>query len=344
MDKFLTKIPLQKNEHAFTKLGPAVCVLGRSGIGKTWAVTRALQPHVELTHEILRSRQSTIEFLLKIQGTDTHVILDEYECVSDLIGIHEITGPPTNGIFCVVSQAPVKFSFEIATYDFPVPTPDEIRQIAPGVTEAVVKSCRGDLRYALRSLDFNGDAPDDFQGPREFVTDLVSLFTKTNPVNHIGHSIQEPGNIVSILHENYVDSKKCDHAQVADLFSIADMFESRVYAGDWDLFPYYNIFGTLLPAVEIGHTLKPPLRPGSTWTKYQNACMRAKRIGLMASRTPGKTLCLDELLLLRQYAENGDIEPLREYNFERQDIDVLNHLSPLRKMKAKTLATIKKSL
>lgn len=344
MDKFLIKIPLQKNEPAFTKLGPAVCVLGRSGIGKTWAVTRALQPHVELTHEILRSRQSTIDFLLKIQGTDTHVILDEYECISDLIGLGEITGPPTNGIFCVVSQVPVKFSFEIATYEFPVPTPDDIRRIAPGITDENLARSRGDLRFALRSLTFKGDAQDEFPGPREFVTDLVALHSRTNPVDYLGHPIQEPGNIASILHENYTDSKKCNHAVVAELFSVADIFESKVYAGEWDLFQYYNIFGTLLPAIEIGHTLKPPLRPGSTWTKYQNMCMRTKRIGLMASRSPGKTLCLDELLLLRQYAESGDTQPLRDYKLERQDVDVLNHLSPLRKMKAKTLATIKKSL
>lgn len=318
--------------------------MGRSGIGKTWAVTRAFQPHVEITPEILRSRQSTIEFLTKIQGTDVHVILDEYECVSDLIGIHEITGPPTNGTFCVVSQVPVKFSFEIVTYEFPVPTPDDIRRIVPGVTDENVARSKGDLRFALRSLEFRGDAQDDFQGPREFVTDLVSIHTKTNPVRYLGHPIQEPGNISSILHENYVDSKKCDHANVAEMFSVADVFESRVYAGDWELFQYYNIFGTVLPAVEIGHALKPPLRPGSIWTKYQNMCMRSKRIGLMASRVPGKTLSLDELLLLRQYAENGDTEPLREYKFERQDVDVLNHLSPLRKMKAKTLAAIKKSL
>lgn len=99
-----------------------------------------------------------------------------------------------------------------------------------------------------------------------------------------------------------------------------------------------------MPAVEIGHSLRAPLRPGSTWTKYQNMCMRAKRIQAMSRRLPGKELTLDELQLLREYAERGEVGPLKEYGLVPQDIDTLNHLSPLKKMKAKTLAALKKSL
>lgn len=343
MDRYFNR-PLQKSDHEFTKLGRAVCLLGRSGIGKTWAAHRAFQPHVELTAEILRSRQATIEFLHKIEGTSTHIILDEYETLSDLVGLGDITKPPTNGIFCVISQVPVKFHFEIITYDFPIPDAETIRRIAPGITDENITLSRGDLRFALRSLNFKGDLQDDFQGPRDFVTSLVSVWSSVRPSLHLDDPIQEPGNISSILHENYIDSKICDYARTAAIFSEADMFETKVYEGAWVLFPYYTIFGCLLPAIEIGHSLTPPLRPGSTWTKYQNACMRAKRIQAMARRTPGKELSIDELHLLREYAERGDVGPLRDYGFVPQDIDTLNHLSPLRKIKAKNLAALKKSL
>jgi len=181
-------------------------------------------------------------------------------------------------------------------------------------------------------------------GPRDFVTSLVSMYSNVRPVDHLGDPIQEPGNISSILHENYVDAKNCDYAKTAAIFSEADVFESRVYAGDWGLFSCYTIFGCIMPAMEIGHSLKPPLRPGSTWTKYQNACMRAKRIQAMSRRLPGKRLTLDELHQLREYAERGDAGPLKEYGLVPQDIDTLNHLSPLKKMKAKNLAELKKSL
>ena len=343
MDRYFNR-PVQKSEYAFTKLGPAVCLLGKSGIGKTWAAHQAFQPHVELTAEILRSRQSTTEFLLKIEGTSTHVILDEYETLSDLVGLGDITKPPTNGTFCVISQVPVKFQFEIKTYDFPVPGPETIRRIAPGITDENLARSKGDLRFAIRSVNFKGDAQDDFMGPRDFVTGLVSVHSKVRPIDHLGDQIQEPGNISSILHENYVDSKICDHAKTAAIFSEADVLESRVYAGDWGLFSCYTIFGCIMPAVEIGHSLRAPLRPGSTWTKYQNMCMRAKRIQAMSRRLPGKELTLDELQLLREYAERGEVGPLKEYGLLPQDIDTLNHLSPLKKMKAKTLAALKKSL
>jgi len=343
MDRYFNRT-VQKSEYEFTKLGPAVCLLGRSGVGKTWAAHRAFQPHVELTAEILRSRQATVEFLLKIEGTSTHVILDEYETISDLAGLNDITKPPTNGTFCVISQVPVKFQFEIKTYDFPVPDPDTIRRIAPGITDENLIRSRGDLRFAIRSLNFKGDAQDDFRCPREFVNSLVSMHSNVRPIDHLSDHIQEPGNISSILHENYVDAKNCDYARTSLILSEADVLETRVYAGDWGLFSCYTIFGCIMPAVEIGHSLRPPLRPGSTWTKYQNACMRAKRIQAMARRLPGKQLSLDELHLMREYAERGEVGPLKEYGLLPQDMDTLNHLSPLKKMKAKNLAALKKSL
>ena len=160
----------------------------------------------------------------------------------------------------------------------------------------------------------------------------------------MGHPVQEPGNIASILHENYVDALNCRYEVVSDFFSQGDVLESRVYAGVWDLYPYYNIFSCVLPAIEIGHTLRLPLRPGSTWTKYQNMCMRTKRISAMSKRIPGKKLTIDELMLIRDIAESGNTGILREYGFLPQDLDVLNHLSPLRKIKVRNLAALKKSL
>lgn len=343
MDRYF-KRPPQKTPHEFTQLGAAVCVLGRTGIGKTWAVHHALDPCIELTSEILRSKQDTLNFLEKIKGTDTPVILDEYECVHDLIGIREISEPPTNGIFVVISQIPVKFDFEIAVYEFPIPTAETIRRIAPTVSDEVIEQAQGDLRFALQSLTFKSDLKDCFQGAKEFVHSLIDIHGKTNPADFIGHPVHEPGNVTAILHENYIDSKICDYAQVIDHISQAMIFEAQVYAGNWELYPYYNLMGCVYPAVDIGHSISVPLRPGSVWTKHQSGCARAKRITTMAQRVPGKRLTFDELLGLREYAEHGNVEILKEYQIQSQDLDVMNHLSPLRKIKAKNLAALKKSL
>jgi hypothetical protein len=341
MDRYLFKNNYQKSAPEFTKLGPAVCIFGKSGIGKTWAVRKALSPRIELTSDILKSKQDTIDFLNKISGTESHVVIDEYECIHDLVGLREITAPPTNGLFVVVSQIPVKFNFEIVTYNFPVLGPSEIKALFPDAKDEVIANCGGDLRWVKQSLTFTSDYRDDFQGPKEFLTSLVSRSSNINPVNFCGHPIQEPGNIASILHENYIDSKG-DIAKIADQLSVADIIESRVYGGDWELLSYFNIWSCILPAVEINHSLSNNLRPGSTWTKYQNACMRAKKIANASSRIPHMNLCVDSLLLLRSYVEKGNFEAFFEYGLGPADLDIMNHLSPLNKLKAKAIASLKK--
>ena len=340
MDRYLSKGP-QKNAHEFTKLGPAVCVVGKSGIGKTWTVRHELAPYVELTPDILKSKQDTIDFLNKIHGTNTPVIIDEYECIHDLVGLREITGPPTSGIFVVVSQIPVKFSFEIKTYNFPVLSPGAIKGIFPSASDHIIATCGGDLRRVKHSLTFTSDTRDDFLGPREFIASLVSKGGTENPANYVGHPIQEPGNIASILHENYPDSKGCLEI-ISNQLSVADVIETRVYAGDWELLSYFNLWGCILPATHIDHTLSNKLRPGSTWTKYQNMCMRHKKIQSISNKIPHCNLDTDALLLIRSQIEKGDFENFLDYDLEPSDIDILNHLSPLTKLKAKIVSSLKK--
>ena len=343
MDRFIKKTR-DNFKHEFTKLGPAVCVLGKTGIGKTWTVHNTLDPCIELTAEILSSKQSTLSFLEKIRGTEIPVVLDEYESVQDLVGIRELTGPPTNGLFVVVSQVHVKFDFEIHTYHFPVPSDDEIRRIIPEVSDEVLKKCRGDLRYVIQSSTIQGDEKDEFQGAKDFIESLVLKTSSVNPVDYIGHSVHEPGNITAILHENYPDSRVCTPADIMESLSEAMIFESKIYTGNWDLYPYYNFLGCIQPAIQIGHALKPPLRPGSVWTKHQSACARAKRLEALSRRVDRKRLSMDEILLLHTYAQQGDVGVLKEHGLLPQDLDVLNHLSPYRKIKPKDLASLKKSL
>ena len=324
-----------------------MCLLGKSGIGKTWAARAALGPrHVELTADILRSRQDTNEFLEKIKGSDIPILLDEYETLSDLVGLRDLTEVPTNGQFIVTSQVLPKFDFEIEVREFPVKTFEQIKTLCPDATDENIRISKGDLRWVFRSLEFTSDARDDFCSPKEFVTDLVSVHSKVNPADFIGHPVSEPGNIASILNANYVDGpkNKIDLALISNYFSQADIIEDAVFSGSWDLLPYFNIFGCILPAMAIGHTLKPPLKPGATWTKYQNMCMRNKKIKSMSHRVPRLDLDVDGLLLLRDHAEAGNYEILREYGLQAQDVDVMSHLSPVRKLKPKTLSTIKKWL
>jgi hypothetical protein len=320
--------------------------VGKSGIGKTWAAHKALGPNlVELTSEILRCRHDTNEFLEKIRGTNIPILLDEYETLSDLVGLRDLTEVPTMGQFIVTSQVVPKFDFEIEVHEFPTKTFEEIKVLCPGATDENIHASKGDLRWVFTSLEFHSDRRDDFNSPREFVSSLVTMYSKVNPVKFIGHPVCEPGNMASILNANYIDGpKKLDFALIADYFSQADVIEDAVFSGSWDLLPYFNLLGCILPAVAIGHTLKSPLKPGSSWTKYQNICMRNKKIKAMSHRVPRLDLDLEALMLLRDMAEAGDCELLKEYGIQPQDVDVMSHLSPLRKLKPKALSTIKKWL
>jgi len=347
MDRFIKK-RLPKINNRFSDLGRCVCVLGKTGIGKTWAVHDAFGKNfIELTADILRGKQSTIDFLERLESTDTPVVLDEFETMCDLIGIREITGPPSKGQFIIVSQIPIesKFEFEIVTYEFPVPTFEQLKKIAPEASDEVIHKSKGDIRQVLKSLKMKSDDQDTFLSTREFVTSLVAKGSTKNPVHYLNHHVQEPGNMVSILQENYPDARGADLALIASEMSMADIFESKLYEGDWQLLPYYSLFGCIIPAMEIGHRLNPDkMRPGSSWTKHQNMCMREKRLKCITDRVPFYHLDTETLLLLRTMAEAGRYDILKEYKLEPKDIDVLNHLSPLRKLKPKTIQMMKKAL
>ena len=345
MDRFLNSRTAQKPSH-FTALGQVVCVLGRSGLGKTWAVRKAYPIALELTWNVLKSRQDTLEFLERIRGSNLPVILDEYESLVDLIGLKEITGPPTNGQFIITSQVVPNFDFKFVTYDFPALTNSQMKLLVPGASESVIEDARGDIRQVLQSLEFTSDLRDDFCSPREFVNEIVTTQGTIDPAEYVGEPLQEPGNIASIIHENYTNAPEGQFRSeiVMAHLSEAEVIEDRIYGGEWDLLPFFNLHGCILPAREIGHSLQRPLRPGSTWTKYQNMCMRARKIHNLSHRIPGRPLTMDSLVLLRDYAEQGNAQILKEYGLEPADIDVLNHLSPYRKIKPKMVSLLKKSL
>jgi hypothetical protein len=347
MDRFMKQHQKQILKENFTDLDQCVCVLGKTGIGKTYAVNKALGGHyIEIKPDILKCKQTTIDFLERVQYIDTPILLDEFETVQDLIGIREIRKPPTRGKFVIISQIPIenKFDFKIKTYDFPVPTAEELKKMFPAASDNLISKSKGDIRFVKRGIEFSSDDPDEFLSSDEFILKLVSKSQSDNPVQYVGVPIQEPGHVVSILQENYVDAHGINYAQVGEYMSVADLCETKVYEGEWQYLNYFNFFGCILPSVEIGHRLDPQkIRPGSTWTKYQNMCMRKKRLSQITDRT-GRSIHFDTIMLLRKYAEHEQVDKLQEYGVESKDIDVMNHLSPFGKLQPKLIRNLKKQL
>jgi hypothetical protein len=55
-------------------------------------------------------------------------------------------------------------------------------------------------------------------------------------------------------------------------------------------------------------------------------------------------LGVEELCLLKKYAEKGDLSKLIEYKITPQDFDVINHLAVGNNLKARDVAKVKKAL
>ena len=63
----------------------------------------------------------------------------------------------------------------------------------------------------------------------------------------------------------------------------------------------------------------------------------------MTQRIPGTYLDVDALMVFRNYFEKGlGDELIRDYKLEGADFDVMNHLCLIRKLKARTVSSLKK--
>lgn len=341
MDAFLRRIQ-QKTPRNTTHFPPGsvTCVYGRSGIGKTYMVDHELPDHVHVDHAVLKSKQMTIDFFERLKYTDAAVIIDDWEGLADLIGVREITGPVSQGPLVIIAQTAVKLTPDTILYELPVMTPDQIEKLAPTHPKAkdLAVSCRGDVRFFLRSLTHASDAPDAFKTSREIVTDLVMC---PKPSKYLETTLHEHGYVWNMVQENYVDTKgitieTC--AEITESMSIADMYDTKIYAdGVWEtLMPYFVLTGCVTPCHLMNQKLNPVrMRAGAMWTKFQNVCMRRKKIHETG-------LSHDELQTVRAYVEHGDYRLLDEYKLDAASIDVMNHIVIGQKLKPKAVEQAKK--
>jgi hypothetical protein len=260
-------------------------VWGPPGIGKTHLVEQTRGAW--LTEETLRSKQATIEFIERMRSADCAVIIDDFESVSDLVGFREITGCPSKGQMFITALAPIKLSFPVLNYELPVPSPEKIFKIVseirpnapPDLVRKLASQAHGSIRFVLQGIEFRSDAPDNFSEPKH---DLEVLLVKgVKGIERTMDNLHEHGYSWAVVQENYIDAPNLSLEQLAhlaDAHSIADVIDEHVYRTQtWDLLPYLCNEGIFRPVYFIKKTLKK-LRPGSLWTKYQNMCMKKKRI------------------------------------------------------------------
>ena len=128
-------------------------------------------------------------------------------------------------------------------------------------------------------------------------------------------------------------------------FSEADSYDNHIYqSGNWNLMPYFVLHALTIPKKCLGEPLvKDKIRPGSCWTKLGNYRMRKQKYEEIKKKSR-MGLGIEELCLLKKYAEKGDLSKLIEYKITPQDFDVINHLASGNKLKPRDVAKVKKTL
>ena len=126
---------------------------------------------------------------------------------------------------------------------------------------------------------------------------------------------------------------------------------------------FFSFLGIIIPSILLKKSLKEKdIRPGSSWTKFNNykvrfgephrkmnsltlfTQMRAKKFAAMSRKMP---LDVDALSVLNIYCHKNDpdvIDRFKAYGLESGDLDVMNHLMLINKLKPKALTALKKKL
>ena len=351
MDAFV-KIKKQKNPEVFGRdtlvktileyvnSGETLCVYGNIGVGKTHLIHSIIKG-VELSHG------TNLDLL---SHSCSHVIVDNIETDGNLwkeISSRKklsrgctiiITHSVKNVDFCdCVEIEPLKYELqlELVSLMYPSLTNKEF------IDECIMKA-KGNIRNLFHYLE-KSDDKDIFLSPKDFIH---TLLTEKGHVE-IGENVDDHGYSWGIVHENYIDAKDIDPASVMDDLTIADMYDTKIYEGSWELLPYFCHHGIMKPALEINGTLnKECLRPGSAWTKFNNFKMRQNRLTDIKNRSMGR-LDVDAMLLVRDYCikdPDRAVEMMVTYGMKPQDVDIMNHLAIKTKIKPKAVQSIKKKL
>jgi hypothetical protein len=355
MDSFI-KVVEQKNDPVVTTIHTKqielirryirerknVFICGGLGVGKSYILKEVLKDfnHVELLPDHMKSKSMFLPF---IKPSTKHVFIEDYDPIfKPIIETISDGGRITRGSLLVTTKNMCMYpNFE--TVFIPKHKPDTLMKLTDKtgveVENAAIRS-QGNIRNFFTYLD-GYDEMDDFQTPKEFVTDVLS---DPRPVE-IMDSISEHGHIWDIFQENYLDSKGVNILETSKSFSYADTYDTKMYScGDWDLMPYFVLHALTIPKKFLGEPLvKDKIRPGSCWTKFGNYKMRKQKYEEIKKKSR-MGLGIEELCLLKRYAENGDLEPLVGYGITPQDFDVINHLSVGNGLKSRDVTKVKKAL
>jgi len=319
-----------------------VFICGSSGVGKTFVLKSVLNEwnSVEIEKDHLKSKS---HFLTFIKTAPKHAYIEDYD--SDYKSLVEKVSDgdrASRGSLVVTSTNMCMFpNFE--TIFIPRHKPNKLLTLTEDrstLVENAAFRCNGNIRDFFSYME-GFDEKDIFKTPKDYIKDILS---DPNPIG-IPDSIHEHGHVWDIFQENYLDSRGVDVTPSSCSFSDADVYDTKMYTtGDWNLMPYFVLHALVIPKSKQGRVLdRDEIRPGSCWTKYGNFKMRNQKYKEIQKRH-GHNLHIEDLCLIKKYAENGDLQPMMDYGLSPQDFDVMNHLAVGSKLKQRDVTRVKKAL
>jgi hypothetical protein len=343
-----------------------VCLHGPSGSGKTFLVFDIVlkdtnnRNFFEITGEHIGSKHSATDLCDRLAQSYAHAVMDDVD--TDTYGFREIVerqGKLNRGAMIVIARHPVP---SLKSCEYIELKPLNINELVEfGKTRFpsrplaelvdLAKLARGNIRNFVSSFAIR-DKKDNFKPQMTFVHDLVceKHLRSENPSDYIGKRIEDHGYSWGIIHENYVDSSAVEdtYHRIAEWMSMADVVDTAIYDGNWEMSELFSLYGIVMPALLLDHTLADAsMRPGSSWTKYNNFKMRVAKYRSICGRNAHVKLDLDTLQLLHTYCVKSADEAvpiLTKYKIDTDDMNIINHLSIITKLKPRALAVIKKKL
>jgi len=319
-----------------------VFICGPIGVGKSFILQKVLEGlnHVELRSDHMKSKSPFLQF---IKPSTKHVFIEDYDPIFKPIIEQVSDGNRVSRGSLLVTSTNMCMYPNFETVFIPRHKPEVLMKLTPErgpkVESAAIRAA-GNIRNFFTYLD-GYDEMDDFKTPKEFIAEIL---TEPGPIQ-IYDSVSEHGHIWDIFQENYLDSKGVDIIKTSRSFSDADMYDTHMYSqGEWNLMPYFVLHSLTIPKSALGEPLnKDKIRPGSCWTKLGNYKMRKQKYEEIRKKSR-IGLGVEELCLLKKYAENGELQPLMEYKITPQDFDVINHLAVGNGLKSRDVTKVKKAL
>ncbi len=321
--------------------GENVFICGMSGIGKTFILEHVVDESESI---YVNTNMKFNDLKSYFKNSSQHLIIDGYK--NDMINLKQVIDYVSDGnkitkksLIVCSSQIHIIDNFKTIIVSKKIPEIIMLLNPSHPNSKRAAEMCGGNLFNFEHYLEFS-DPKDLFITPKEYVSRVLcdpnfKFYKDTN--------ITEHGHMWDIMYENYPDSKGVNIQTVARSMSNADILESSMYRGEWNVMPYFINSAMTLPKYHMGDTLsKDKLRPGSSWTKFGNYKMRYLKVRRILEKSRLKNV--DDLLTIYNHVKMGDVEKYCGYNLNAQDFDVLNHLCVGNKLKAREVSNIKKKI